>query len=222
MNWSTSAPAALGEIPDFAGDFGLTDAGADRAAEAKKLRATPRGKMRPKNLTLGEDDGVFATAGKAWFGPGGYLGPAKKLVTGYYMEAGPYVYRYNVGAETIDLVISPKSTKARPVAKDSAAYTAILKKLKAGGAKLITADEVKTMRNKVSAAAAPKPKRAAAHAHEEAVEVAPLPTAAPPKNSFLDSLPGWAPYAAGGVILSVIASALLLSSPRARLATLEK
>ena len=293
MNWNAPAPS-LGGIPDFAGDFGITDAGVDRGADGNDLapRKAPAEKpwkaktgsyldgdyvyfynagtddlyivLSPKSAdrkpvasgsaaytaimaairnqkatqisaaqvkelrarsradSLGEDSWYQTKKAavqnsyeyKWWAGPG-----ALKL--GYYMEAGPYVYRYNPGAESIDLVISPKSTKARPVAKGSAAYTAILKKLKAGGMKFISADEVKTMRSKVTTVAAPKAARVAAHAHEEIAEVAPPPPP-PPKTSFLDNLPGWAPYAAGGVILSVIASALLLSSPRARLATLEK
>lgn len=187
MNWNTPS---LGSIPDFAGDLGITDAGADRAADQKEQKAVAATPKRPR--------------------------------TGSYLD-GDYVYFYNAGTDDLYIVLSPKSADRKPVASGSAAYTAIMAAIRNQKAVQISANRVKELRAaRGGGRKAPAPKRVAAHAHEEIAEVAPPPPVTPPKTSFLDSLPGWAPYAAGGVILSVIASAVLLSSPRARLATLEK
>lgn len=189
MNWSTSAPAALGEIPDFASDFGLTDAGADRASEAKTPKPVAAKPSKPK--------------------------------TGSYLD-GDYVYFYNAGADELYIVLSPRGAARTLVTNGSAAHAAILAAIRNKKATQISAARVKELRAAAGGGRKAASSKRAAHVHEEAPEVAVSAPVEPVRNSLLSKLPGWAPYAAGGVILSVIASALLLSSPRARLATLEK
>lgn len=182
MNWSAPAPS-LGSIPDFAGDFGITDAGADQEAEAKEAKASAAAPKRPR--------------------------------TGSYLD-GDYVYFYNAGADQLFIVLSPKGAARTPVPNGTTAFAAIMAAIRNKKAVQISAARVKELRAaKGGGRKAPKPKRVAAHAHEEIAEVV-APPPPPPKTSFLDSLPGWAPYAAGGVVLSVIASVVLFASPSAR------
>lgn len=148
-------------------------------------------------------------------------GKPRRPKSGSYYDNG-YVYFYNSGSEALFIVVSPRGGVDRiPVTNGSAAYNAIMAAIRNRKAIPISPNRVRELRA-AAGGGRKAPKLTKASAREEIAEVAPPPPVAPPATSFFDSLPGWAPYAAGGVILSMIASALLLSSPRARLATLEK
>lgn len=135
--------------------------------------------------------------------------------TGAYAEGG-YAYWYDAVTGAITITASPKGGGPRPVAKGSAAYSAILAQIRSGKARRVSDDDVRALRARATTSAASSTSRSAPSERTVEFPVAPdaPSSAAVAPGSWLGAVPSWAPWAVGGVAAAG-ALLLILTPPRA-------
>jgi len=129
---------------------------------------------------------------------------AKK--TGYYMEPGPWVYRWDARSANIMIVLTPTSTQRKSLARGSKAWSAILNAVATGKAKKIEAETVIKLEKRIRAEAKAAPtERVVTYSDDASNDADVLAKQA----GIMGDLPDWWPWAAGGVAAAIGAILLL-------------
>jgi len=139
---------------------------------------------------------------------------AGKITAGYYMEPGPWVYRYDTSTKNVTLVMSPTSTTPKQVANGSTAYDAIVAVIQNGKAKRISAVKVKKLRGKAHATPSASSRLSTVTTD---IQIGPSAVAEAKQSggtgTALDAIPTWWLWVMGaGVAVSVL-GILFIPSP---------